>query len=142
METGAKGKRKPFSWVTDLPVKVSTAMRITRADRARWRMENETFSTLKNAWYNPEHKFGHGRKHLSDVLASLTMLAFLIDPVERRCCAVFPAELEAAGRLLYLREEMRSCFLEFLPPDWETLCKAIAIAIGTKPARVELLDTS
>ena len=54
------------------------------------------------------------------------MLAFLIDQVEQRCCRLFRKAREKAGRLLYLREEIRSLVLEFRIPDWETLYRAIA----------------
>ena len=48
-ETKPNGKRQQFSWVTDLPVNPDTVMRIMRAGRARWRVENETFNTLKKS---------------------------------------------------------------------------------------------
>ena len=44
-ETHPDGRRLHFSWVTDLPVNRDTVMRIMRAGRARWRVENETFNT-------------------------------------------------------------------------------------------------
>ena len=47
-ETKRNGKRQRFSWVTDLPVNRETAMKIMRAGRARWRIENETFNTLRS----------------------------------------------------------------------------------------------
>jgi len=34
--------------------------RIMQGARARWRIENETFNTLKNQGYHFEHNFGHG----------------------------------------------------------------------------------
>ena len=83
---------------------------------ARRQREYETLTTLKNARYDPEQKFGHGRRLLSIALTSLTVLAFPSDLVEGRCRAVFQAGLEVAGSLLYLREEMQSCFLEFSRP--------------------------
>ena len=73
------GKERHFSWVTDLPVDESNVMDLMRAGRARWRIENETFNTLKNQGYNFEHNFGHGENRLSTVFAYLMMLAFLID---------------------------------------------------------------
>jgi hypothetical protein len=48
-----------------------------RGGRARWRIGNETFNTLKNQGYHFEHNFGHGYEHLSVVFAVLMMLAFL-----------------------------------------------------------------
>ena len=125
-ETHPNGKRQHFSWVTDLPVNPDTVMRIMRAGRARWRVENETFNTLRNQSYELGHNFGHGHCNLSDIMANLMMLAFLIDQVEQRCCALFAAALEKAERLLYLRETIRTYFLAFLIPDWETLYLSIA----------------
>ena len=61
-------------------------------------------SDPKTQGFRLEHNFGHGYEHLSDVLASLMMLAFLIDQVVQRCCALFAAALEKAERLKYLRE--------------------------------------
>jgi hypothetical protein len=37
-----------FSWVTDLRVNKGPVYQIMRGGRARWRIENETFNTLKN----------------------------------------------------------------------------------------------
>ena len=79
-ERRPNGKEQHFAWVTDLPIKESTVMELMRAGRARWRIENETFNTLKNQGYSFEHNFGHGEKQLSTVFAYLMMLAFLIDP--------------------------------------------------------------
>ena len=35
---------------------------LMRGGRARWKIENETFNTLKNQGYQFEHNFGHGKK--------------------------------------------------------------------------------
>ena len=45
--------------------------------RARWKIENENNNTLKTKGYNLEHNFGHGKKHLSSLLATFNLLAFL-----------------------------------------------------------------
>ena len=60
-----------------------------RAGRSRWKIENETFNTLKNQGYHFEHNYGHGQQHLAAVLALLMFLAFLIDQIQQRCCTVF-----------------------------------------------------
>jgi len=51
-----------FSWVTDIHVTKENVSKIMRGGRARWRIENETFNTLKNQGYHFEHNFGHGNK--------------------------------------------------------------------------------
>ena len=86
-ERRRNGKEKRFSWVTDLRIDPSNAMKLMRAGRARWRIENETFNTLKNQGYEFEHNFGHGEKNLATVFATLMMLAFAIDQVQKMCCA-------------------------------------------------------
>ena len=70
--------RRAFTWVTDLPLNPHNASELARAARSRWKIENETFNTLKNVQYL-EHNFGHGTQHLSDTFAALMLLAFLID---------------------------------------------------------------
>ena len=91
-----------------------------RAGRARWRIENETFNTLKNEASNTTSS----KQHLATVF--LTMLSFLIDQVQQRCCPLFRAAREKEGRSKYLWERLRGLFLEFFIPDWEVLYRAIA----------------
>lgn len=45
--------------------------------RSRWKIENENNNTLKTKGYNLEHNFGHGKTHLSSLLATFNILAFL-----------------------------------------------------------------
>ena len=59
-----------------------------RGGRARWKIENETFNTLKNLGYNFEHNYGHGKKYLSTVFGLLMMLAFLLDQIQELCCTL------------------------------------------------------
>ena len=48
------------SCVTDLAVDRDTVVALAACGRARWKIENESFNTLKNQGYNLEHNFGHG----------------------------------------------------------------------------------
>src|SRR5499427_5830248 len=54
-----------FSWVTDLRVSKRNVYKLMRGGRARWKIENETFNTLKNQGYHFEHNYGHGTQNLS-----------------------------------------------------------------------------
>ena len=121
-----------FSWVTDIELQEGNLMKIMRAGRARWRIENETFNTLKNQGYNFEHNFGHGNKHLSGVFGNLVLLAFLIDQIEMRCCKLFLAALEKTKRLRNLREMVRSFFVSMFIPSWEALYQSIAYGDKTE----------
>ena len=42
------GRVQHFSWITDLAVTPVTVMPLMRYGRVRWKIENETFNTLKN----------------------------------------------------------------------------------------------
>ncbi len=64
------------SFITDLPVGADTVAALVAAGRARWKVENEAFNTLKTKGYHLEHNFGHGKRHLASVLATLNLLAF------------------------------------------------------------------
>ena len=105
-----------FSWVTDLAITRDNAWHLVRGGRARWKIENETFNTLKNQDYHFEHNFGHGEQHLSVIFAMLMMLAFLVDQTQELCCPLFQAVHRKLGsrRLLwdYLRSHFRHCRLE------------------------------
>lgn len=103
-----------FSWITDLEVNDTTVQEIVRGGRCRWKIENETFNTLKNQNYHFEHNFGHGKQHLSTVFATLMMLAFLVDQVLQRCDTVFQQALAHCQRKSYFwerRREFYRCFL-------------------------------
>lgn len=50
---------------------------IVSCGRARWKIENENNNTLKRQGYNLEHNFGHGKKYLASILATMNILAFL-----------------------------------------------------------------
>ena len=65
------------AWITDFAVGDTTVEAIARDGRTRWKVENENNNVLKTKGYHLEHNFGHGRKHLSALLLSLNLLAFL-----------------------------------------------------------------
>ena len=44
-------------------------------------MENENNNVLKTKGYHLEHNFGHGKKHLSSLLLTFNLLAFLFHTV-------------------------------------------------------------
>ncbi len=69
------------SFITDLPVDGDSVAELAACGRARWKIENESFNTLKTKGYNLEHNFGHGKQNLSAVLAILNLLAFAFHTV-------------------------------------------------------------
>jgi len=116
-----------FSWVTDLPVTPVRKMLplIERGGRARWKVENETFNTLKNQGYHFEHNYGHGIKNLSTILMMLMMLAFLVDQVQQIACPLFRAALAKINCRQRLWEKMRALFFELEFQSMAELYKTI-----------------
>lgn len=102
-----------FTWITDLQVTKANGWRVMRAGRARWKIENETFNTLKNQGYGYEHNYGHGEENLSVVFALLMMLAFYVDQVLQLCDPLFQGALQKLGSKRLLWERMRSLFYEY-----------------------------
>jgi hypothetical protein len=124
-QTTPEGKVTHFSWVTDIPISESNLMLLMRGGRARWKIENETFNTLKNQGYHFEHNFGHGYQHLCTVLMHLMMLAFLIDQIQQLGCRLFQAALLAAKSKSRFWRKLRGLFDSFRIPSWEGLFQAI-----------------
>jgi hypothetical protein len=138
-EISAEGT-KYFSWVTDLPLTPETVYPIMRGARARWKIENETFNTLKNQGYHFEHNFGHGEKNLSVVFALLMMLAFLVDQVQQLCDPLFRAAWEKAGSKRQLWENLRALFRTFVLVSLRALFEALVA--GFVKQRPLLVDDS
>ena len=88
-QTDKKGRTTRWTWVTNLPLTKRTVEPVMRAGRGRWKIENETFNTLKNQGYHFEHNYGHGEKNLATVLALLMFLAFTVDQMIQHCWQVF-----------------------------------------------------
>lgn len=69
------------AFATSLALDDGHVAEVVAAGRSRWKIENENNNTLKTQGYHFAHNFGHGRQHLSSLLASLIILAFLTHTV-------------------------------------------------------------
>ena len=117
-ETKKDGRKQHFSWVTKLTLTPENVYQIMHAGRSRWKIENETFNTLKNQGYNFEHNYGHGYQNLCSVMTMLMMLAFLIDQVQQLCCKVYQKARQHVGRLTILFEKVRVLIEMFVFESW------------------------
>lgn len=117
--TNAKGKETTFSWVTDLNLSEKTVMKIAKGGRARWKIENETFNTLKNLGYNFEHNYGHGKKYLATIFSMLMMLGFLIDQIQEISCTLYKRCRIRQGTYRDLWENLRAVFKLIRFANWE-----------------------
>ena len=113
------GKTYENAWVTDLTPTSANIVQLVRAARARWKIENEGFNTLKHQGYHLEHNFGHGDQHLSEVFFTLNLIAFfmhqifeLVDGLYQRVRTFF-----SSRRAFW--DEVRSAFRLFLFTSWD-----------------------
>jgi hypothetical protein len=138
--TDSKGKQRQWCWITNRSLNKTTVHPMAQAARARWRIENETFNTLKNHGYHFEHNYGHGYKNLSVVLMILMFVAFLIDQIVEFTCDVFQAALTSAKSRQKLWFKILSRFDLILFTDWLQFYKSLIVWI--QPEYVAINDTS
>ncbi|CCB87634.1 transposase [Parachlamydia acanthamoebae UV-7] len=127
MQTDPKGKELRFSWVTNICITSENVFVLMRGGRARWKIENETFNTLKNLEYNFEHNYGHGKKYISTNLCLLMMIAFLIDQVQAIACRLFQTIRKRLGDFRVLCETIRVLIQYMTFESWEDLYRRIAV---------------
>ena len=93
--------------------------------RARWKIENETFNTLKTQGYHLEHNFGHGQQHLASLLATMNLLAFAFHTV----CDLADKAWRKARDVLTPRkrffQDLRSITRYLVFPDWRVLIRTM-----------------
>jgi len=141
-EYDRQGNRcKHFTWITDLSINRRNAWWFVQGGRARWRIENETFNTLKNQGYHYEHNYGHGQQNLSVVFAMLMMLAFLVDQTQQLCCPLFRAVWNKLGSKRALWDNLRSHFRHFLFRSLRQLYETILYDLA-KEVPLPALDSS
>jgi hypothetical protein len=125
-QTDKKGKVTRWAWITNIPLNARSVEPVMRAGRARWKIENETFNTLKNQGYNFEHNYGHGQQNLATNLALLMFLAFTVDQMIQRCWRVFRQVRGGLRTKAKLWDIMRSLFMVQLFPTMDALYRQIA----------------
>jgi len=113
------------SWVTDITITKDNIIQLVKGGRARWKIENEAFNTLKNQGYHLEHNFGHGEKYLSYNLLLFNFLAFfmhqifeLSDRLYQKCRSKFTSRKDYWNQLRYTIRIL-------IFPSFESLLKCI-----------------
>lgn len=121
-----RGKTTQWMWVTDLALERGQLPAFVKGARSRWKIENETFNTLKNQGYEFEHNYGHGQRNLNFIFSLLMMLAFLMDQCLQKVNRLYQQALEKARIKKVLWQDMLSTIKLCEVPDFETLYHAIA----------------
>jgi hypothetical protein len=80
--TSSTGKRiYKNAFATNFKISNNNVKQIVADGRSRWKIENENNNVLKTKGYHLEHNFGHGKNHLSSLLLTFNLLAFLFHTV-------------------------------------------------------------
>lgn len=126
------------SFVTNNVITRGNVESIVLAGRTRWKVENENNNTLKTKGYHLEHNFGHGKKHLSETLTTLNLLAFLFHTVLEFTDKKYRVLRENLPRRKTFFDHIRSltCYLFF--KSWDDLLNFMV----EKRGLTELIDSS
>lgn len=95
-------------WITDIEVTQENAKTILDSARARWKIENECFNSLKNHGYNMEHSYGHGAKNASYNFYNFILLAFAMHQIHELTDTLFKKLRSCFGRLDSLWHDIKA----------------------------------
>ena len=126
------------SFITDLPVDADSVEDLAAAGRARWKIESETFNTLKTKGYNLEHNFGHGKNNLSAVLATLNLIAFAIRLAAELADQAWKTAIDVAGARVRFFNILRALTAYILFPSWDSLLETLAFKVPPPRCLLEL----
>lgn len=109
------------AWATDFLLNEQLVVEVVASGRSRWKVENEGFNVLKNHGYQFEHNYGHGKKHLSTVVLTLLILAFLFHSVLDLSCLMYQAvRRELATRRTFFND-LRALTRYLYFTNWQQL---------------------
>jgi len=109
------------AWATDLTLDEQRVVAVVADGRGRWKVENEGFNVLKNHGYNFEHNYGHGQQHLSTVLLTLLLLAFLFHSVLGLSCLKYQAIRRELGARRTFFNDLRALTRYLYFTSWQQL---------------------
>jgi hypothetical protein len=109
------------AWATSHPIDTHNVEQVVAAGRARWKIENENNNVLKNHGYPFEHNFAHGKQHLSNLLATLNLLAFLAHAALEWLDEAYRTARHAAPSRRTFFENLRTLLQFILFDSWQHL---------------------
>ena len=114
------------TFVTSHNITDKNVAEIAEAGRTKWKIENENNNTLKTKGYNFEHNYGHGKKHLSSVLASLTVIAFLFHTILGLVDILYIRARQKNGSRVNFYNNVRAILMVMIFESWEHLMKVMS----------------
>lgn len=122
-------------WATNLDVDKSNVAQITKAARARWRIENQCFNTLKNFGYELTHNWGH-LKGESFNFYILIMLSFYIHQILEFTDQLFQWCRKVCVTYDDLWDELLGMFKLLLFESWEHMLAHLLDNNGIDPPQI------
>jgi hypothetical protein len=120
------------AWATSHNITDANVAEIALAGRTRWKIENENNNTLKNQGYHLTHNFGHGKEHLSNLLTTLNLLAYLthttLDWFDQRYRAI---RARLPSRCTFF-ENLRTLLLYLTFESWDHLMEFMLRTLSIK----------
>ena len=114
------------AFITNHAITAENVATVVEAGRTRWKIENENNNTLKTKGYHLEHNFGHGKQHLSNVLVTLNLLAFLVHTIQEITEPAYQTLRQALGARKTFFNDLRALTRYIVFDDWEALFQFMA----------------
>jgi len=130
-----KGEKRTFrsSWVTDIKITSKNIKELVKCGRARWKIENETFNTLKNQGYHATHNYGHGYKNLAYNFFLMNLLAFYMHQIFQLSCGHYQYCRTQFTAYKDFWNNLRSIIRYHLFYNWERLLDYVADPLINSP---------
>jgi hypothetical protein len=109
------------SFVTNHAITATNVIPLIQVGRTRWKIENENNNTLKTKGYHLEHNFGHGHQDLSNVLATLNLLAFLLHTIQELIEPAYQRLRHALGARKTFFNDLRALTRYMIFDSWDDL---------------------
>lgn len=121
------------SFVTNHTITPENVAQLVQIGRTRWKIENENNNTLKTKGYHLEHNFGHGQQDLSNVLATLNLLAFLIHTIQELVEPAYQRLRRALRARITFFNDLRALTRYMVFDSWEDLFLFMEEGLETAP---------
>jgi hypothetical protein len=125
------------AFVTNFEISKNNVKQIVIDGRARWKIENENNNVLKTKGYHLEHNFGHGKNHLSSLLLTFNLLAFLFHTVLEMMDSKYAQIRDDLPTRKTFFDDLRALTRYIYFDSWDALLSFMA-----KGLELDILDTS
>ena len=131
-KSGKKSSTIAGIWATNIDINKYNVAGITKAARARWKVENQCFNALKNSGYELTHNWGHVNGEAFNFYI-LVMLGFYLHQILELTDRLFQWCRQACGSHKLLWEDLNGLFKFMVFSNWESMLLRCLEANGVDP---------